>query len=217
MGAALSPGPRLASIAAALASAGVLVLAGAASLIPGLLTDPDCALGAAAPSETARSIPAEYLTLYQRAGSAYAVPWPILAAIGAIESDHGRSRQPGVRTGVNAFGCCAGPMQFNLRNGPPSTWQTYRVDGNADGDTDPYDPADAIASAANYLRALLGHSRGDPASAVYGYNHDDGYVADVLARARTFSTTPEAALAAPALAAPCADAGPGAHNRPAPR
>ena len=55
-------------------------------------------------------------------------------------------------------------MQFNLRNGPPSTWQTYRVDGDHDGDTDPYDPADAIASAARYLRALLDGARGDIAA-----------------------------------------------------
>ena len=38
-------------------------------------------------------------------------------------SDHGRSTAPGVQSGVNAYGCCAGPMQFNLRDGPPSTWQ----------------------------------------------------------------------------------------------
>ena len=96
----------------------------------------------------------------------------MLAAIGAIESDHGRSRAPGVQSGVNAFGCCAGPMQFNLRNGPPSTWQSYRVDGDRDGDTDPYDPADAIASAGRYLRALLERRRRRHRRApCYGYNH----------------------------------------------
>ena len=77
-----------------------------------------------------RKLPTDYLSLYQSAGAAYAVPWTVLAAIGAIESDHGRSSAPGVQSGVNTFGCCAGPMQFNVRNGPPSTVQTYRVDGN---------------------------------------------------------------------------------------
>ena len=71
-----------------------------------------------------------------------------MAGIGAIESDHGRSTAPGVHSGVNALGCCAGPMQFNVANGPPSTWQSYAVDGDRDGEKDPYDPADAIASAA---------------------------------------------------------------------
>ena len=44
------------------------------------------------------------------------------SAIGSIKTDHGRSRAPGVRSGVNRFGCCADPMQFNLRDGPLSTW-----------------------------------------------------------------------------------------------
>src|SRR3954452_16950112 len=197
MGALLSPGPRLAGLTAALASAGVLLLAGAASLIPALLTNP-CSADASQPSSSATStIPSTYLLLYQRAGAAYRVPWPVLAAIGAIETDPGRSRAPGVGSGVNAVGCCAGPMQFNLRNGPPSTWQSYRVDGDADGDTDPYDPADAIASAANYLRALLEQARGDVAAAIRGYNHSDAYVADVLARARAFSDDGQLAADAP--------------------
>ncbi len=121
----------------------------------------------ASPSTTAtRRIPAGYLALYQRAGTAYRVPWTVLAAIGAIESDHGRSQLPGVSSNVNAFGCCAGPMQFNIRNGPPSTWQAHRIDGDRDGDTNVYDPADAIASAANYVKALLEHTASvSPASA----------------------------------------------------
>ena len=76
------------------------------------------------------------------------MPWPVLAAIGSLESDHGRSRAPGVRAGVNRHGCCAGPMQFNLRDGPPSTWERYGNDDNHDGATDVYDPADAIPAAA---------------------------------------------------------------------
>ena len=127
----------------------------------------------------------------------------MLAAIGAVESDHGRSTAPGVQTGVNAFGCCAGPMQFNLTNGPPSTWQTYRVDGDGDGDRDPYDPADAIASAARYLRVLLDGARGDIARAVFGYNHSPAYVEDVLARARAYSERGELAVAPPATGEGC--------------
>jgi hypothetical protein len=99
------------------------------------------AAAAAAPSATPRSgIPSAYLTLYRQAGRQYAVPWPVLVAVGSLESNHGRSRAPGVRAGVNRHGCCAGPMQFNLRDGPPSTWQRYRVDGDHDGAKDVYDP-----------------------------------------------------------------------------
>ena len=138
------------------------------------------------------------MTLYQQAGAAYAVPWPVLAAIGAIESDHGRSTAPGVHSGVNAFGCCAGPMQFNLTNGPPSTWQTYARRRRPRRRQDPYDPADAIPSAARYLRVLLAGTHGDIARAVLGYNHSPAYVEDVLARARAYSARSEAALIAPA-------------------
>src|SRR3954469_17203093 len=95
----------------------------------------------AVPSGAAkRAVPANYLSLYRLAGRGSGVPWTVLAAIGSIETDHGRSRAPGVRSGVNRHGCCAGPMQFNLRDGPPSTWQGYRVDGNHDGATDLYNP-----------------------------------------------------------------------------
>jgi hypothetical protein len=91
-------------------------------------------------------------------------------------------------------------MQFNVRNGPPSTWQTCRADGDADGATDPYDPADGIASAARYLHALLDGAHGDVAAAVFGYNHSPAYVADVLARARAYSSDPAEAFTAAASA-----------------
>jgi membrane-bound lytic murein transglycosylase B len=85
------------------------------------------------------------------AGARYGIdPW-ILAGIGAVETDHGRSSAPGVRSGVNSFGCCAGPMQFSIR-GKPSTWDRYGRDGNHNGHT-PSEPADAIPAAARYLRA----------------------------------------------------------------
>ena len=196
MTAVLSPGSALARFIAVSLAGTVMVCVLAASLLPALGGCPRD--GEAAPSATAeRTIPPDYLALYAQAGAAYGVPWPLLAAIGAIESDHGRSTAPGVHSGVNAFGCCAGPMQFNLKNGPPSTWQTYRVDGDADGDLDPYDPADAIASAARYLRVLLDGTHGDLTRAVYGYNHSRAYVDDVLARARAYHADP--ALAASAV------------------
>jgi hypothetical protein len=101
-------------------------------------------------------IPASYLRLYRQAGARYRIPWPLLAAIGKLESDHGRSLAPGVRTGLNRAGCCAGPMQFNLTNGPPSTWDAYGRGGS------PYDPADAIPAAA---RKLCANGLAQPAAA----------------------------------------------------
>lgn len=130
------------------------------------------------PSVSARAdIPARYLTLYRKAGARYRVPWSVLAAIGKVESDHGRSRAPGTHSGVNRFGCCAGPMQFNIRNGPHSTWDRY-------GHGSPYRPEDAIPAAARMLRAN-GVLR-DLGRAVYSYNHSWAYVARVRATARRY-------------------------------
>ena len=214
MSGVIAPSSRAAAAVSALAVSAVFTLAAMTSLMPGLL-DGQCARPGAAPSEQASSsIPSDYLTLYRHAGRAYQVPWSVLAAIGAIESDHGRSTAPGVRSGVNAFGCCAGPMQFNLTNGPPSTWQTYRVDGDHDGDMSPYDPADAIHSAGRYLRVLLAGARGEIARAVYAYNHSSAYVTDVLQRARQYADAPDEAL--PAVpAALCAGGAGGAGETPA--
>jgi hypothetical protein len=135
-----------------------------------------------------REIPPAYLRLYVQAGERYGVdPW-ILAAIGWIETQHGRSTAPGVRAGVNAYGCCAGPMQFNVRNGPPSTSDAYGVDGNADGRVSPYDPADAIPAAARYLDQAGAPE--DYQAALYAYNHAGWYVADVLAKAAAYRGAP---------------------------
>jgi hypothetical protein len=140
--------------------------------------------GGYGPSATARAeIPAAYLRLYMQAGQRYGVdPW-VLAAIGWIETQHGRSRAPGVRSGVNAYGCCAGPMQFSLV-GSQSTWDRYGVDGNGDGRTSPYDPADAIPAAARYLRDSGAPE--DYRAALFAYNHAEWYVADVLAKAAVY-------------------------------
>src|SRR2546423_1821493 len=49
----------------------------------------------AASAEAIAGIPADYLALYQRAAGAYGIDWAILAAIGKIECDHGRSQSVG--------------------------------------------------------------------------------------------------------------------------
>jgi len=130
----------------------------------------------ATPSPVAlAAIPAAYLDLYQGAASVCpGLSWTVLAAIGAIESGHGRSSAPGVHAGAN-FAGAMGPMQFLA-----PTWAAYGVDGGGDGIRDPYDPADAIYGAANYLCA---NGAGDPArltGAIWDYNHADWYVVSVL-------------------------------------
>jgi hypothetical protein len=144
--------------------------------------------GASGPSPTARAeIPPVYLRLYMRAGQQYGIdPW-VLAGIGSVESDHGRSTAPGVRSGVNSYGCCAGPMQFSIV-GSPSTWSRYGVDGDGDGRRSVYDPADAIPAAARYL--VASGAPGDYRRALFAYNHAGWYVDEVLARAAEYRAAP---------------------------
>ena len=128
-------------------------------------------------------IPGELLAVYQQAAKETCdMPWGVLAAIGKVETDHGRSQLPGVHSGSN-FAGAQGPMQFM-----PPTWAAYGVDGNRDGVIDVYNQVDAIWGAANYLCA---NGAGDPArlrDAVWNYNHDWGYVDDVLRRADEYAT-----------------------------
>ena len=49
-------------------------------------------------------IPRSYLRLYCKAGARYRIRWSVLAAIGKVESNHGRVRLPGVRSGSNWAG-----------------------------------------------------------------------------------------------------------------
>jgi hypothetical protein len=135
-----SPGFSIAALPAALGRSAAPARPAAPAPPPG----PDVGASDAALAD----IPSGYLAHYVTAArTCPALRWQVLAAIGKVESDHGRSPAPGVRSGVNRAGCCAGPMQFNVRNGPPSTW-----DGWGDGDpAHVYDPAYAIPAAARKL------------------------------------------------------------------
>ena len=153
-------------------------------------------------------IPAGYLGHYLRAARACpALSWQVLAGIGKVETDHGRSSAPGVHTGINRFGCCAGPMQFNIRNGPPSTWDTYG-DGHP---THVYQPQYAIPAAAHKLcsDALANptHTTRDPCPTVTGtpaqhqalmaYNHACWYAHQVLVLAARYTQPHPTVLADP--------------------
>jgi hypothetical protein len=60
----------------------------------------------------------------------------------------------------------------------PSTWRRWGVDASGDGIADPYDPQDAIFSAARYLDAA--GARKNLRRAIFAYNHANWYVNEIL-------------------------------------
>lgn len=111
-------------------------------------------------------IPPELVPIYHAAGAKYHVPWAILAGINRVETDFGRDLS------VSSAGAI-GWMQFES-----ATWAAYGVDADGDGRADPYDPIDAIFSAANYLSA--NDAKTHPYQAIFQYNHSSDYVREVL-------------------------------------
>lgn len=97
----------------------------------------------------------------------------ILAAINKVETDFGRLNR------VTSYAGAVGWMQFM-----PATWDSYGIDGDGDGKDDPYNPRDAIHSAANYLSAA--GAPGEWYDAIWAYNHADWYVRDVLDKAACY-------------------------------
>jgi hypothetical protein len=141
----------------------------------------------APPSGAARAdIPTGYLLLYRNAAQRCpGLSWSVLAAIGKVESDHGRSRLPGVRSGWNTAGA-AGPMQFGIGTGRAgNAWARYGHDFDRDGRRSAYDLGDAIPAAA-YLCAAGAPRRLD--RAIYAYNHSWASVAKVKAIAARYQT-----------------------------
>jgi transglycosylase-like protein with SLT domain len=127
-------------------------------------------------------IPPFLLPIFQAAGTAYGVPWQVLAAINEVETDYGRDLS------VSSAGA-EGWMQFL-----PSEWAQYGVDANGDGFKDPYNPADAIFAAARYLHAAGGDT--NIKAAVFSYNHSQAYVESVMLRAQLLGGTPSELLGA---------------------
>jgi murein DD-endopeptidase MepM/ murein hydrolase activator NlpD len=116
--------------------------------------------------------PAFLIPIYKAAGKHYHVPWQILAAINAIETDYGRDLAVSPKGAI-------GWMQFM-----PATWSEYGVSG--DGQLgNPFDPHDAIFAAARLLA-----DNGAPLNirrALFAYNHALWYVDAVLWRAQTIT------------------------------
>jgi membrane-bound lytic murein transglycosylase B len=167
-----------------------VVTVAVATLIPAGATAAAGAAGGtsgAAPSGLA-AIPAAYLTWYKEAArTCRGLAWEVLAAIGTMESDNGRSTARGVRHGKNRKGA-EGPMQFE-----PATFAEYAVRADRSRKLSPYDPEDAIFSAARMLCSDGGGRARGLKGAIFAYNHARWYVRDVLALAARYKAA--AALA----------------------
>ncbi|MFI0448733.1 lytic transglycosylase domain-containing protein [Actinomadura sp. 6N118] len=128
-----------------------------------------------APADGGR--PGSYMDLYRQAATTCpGLSWTVLAAIGQVESDHGRNAG---RSSAGALG----PMQFM-----PATWKAYGVDGDRDGKADIMNPYDAVPGAAKYLCANGAGKGGKQLyRAIWHYNHADWYVQKVLALAKAYA------------------------------
>jgi cell wall-associated NlpC family hydrolase len=144
----------------------------------------------AADVQQVAGIPPEYLQLFQAAGARYGVPWTVLAGIGKVECDDGQDPDPAcTQEGAVNYAGAGGPMQFLA-----STWAEYGVSVNG-GPPDRWNAADAIFTAARYLKA-----NGAPQElqrAIFAYNHSQEYVETVLRWAASYEREAAALTAAP--------------------
>jgi membrane-bound lytic murein transglycosylase B len=166
-------------------------------------------------NSSTNSIPAAALAAYQRAESVINsadkscnLTWQLIAAIGRVESNHGRFggsaldddgiAQPGIygialdgtRNTSTIRDTDAGQFDndevYDRAVGPmqfiPSTWSVVGVDADGDGQRNPQDIDDAALATAVYLCSGdddLSTTAGQR-SAVYRYNHSQAYVDLVL-------------------------------------
>ena len=152
-------------------------------------------------SHVSEKAAAGFLPLYREAEGVYGVNWRLIASIHRQETAF--STAPSTYRGLNDFGCCAGPMQFNVTNGPVSTWEQYRRafrDGRRPAryphrtrsHPSIYDDFDAIMAAGSLLRdSGAGRSLDFGAwSAAYSYYGHDlfgvTYANQILARAEAW-------------------------------
>jgi hypothetical protein len=139
-----------------------------------------------------------FYPIYAIAQGTFGVNWLLLASIHRQESAF--STAPSTYHGLNFARCCGGPMQFNVTNGPVSTWQlvsdSYRYgrrpaayDHMTPTHPSIYDDFDSIMGAAHLLSADGAEFALDGAGwdAAYDYYGHDAtgvtYADEVLARA----------------------------------
>lgn len=139
-----------------------------------------------------------FYPIYATAQRTFGVNWLLIASIHRQESAF--STAPGIYQGLNFAGCCGGPMQFNVTNGPVTTWalvsDSYRY-GPRPASYDHmtvrhpsiYDDFDSIMAAAHLLSADGAGATldGTAWNAAYDYYGHDAtgvtYADQVLARA----------------------------------
>jgi membrane-bound lytic murein transglycosylase B len=174
-------------------------------------------------SASTNGIPAAALAAYQRAAQVIGtadpscrIEWPLVAAIGRVESDHGRYggnvlsaegvSRPGIygipldgsngtqRISDTDAGQYDNDRSFDRAVGPmqfiPSTWSVVGVDGDGDGKRNPQDIDDAALATAVYLCSGDEDlsTRAGQESAVFRYNHSDEYVDLVLSIMETYAS-----------------------------
>ncbi|MDQ4112878.1 MAG: lytic transglycosylase domain-containing protein [Actinomycetota bacterium] len=166
-------------------------------------------------------IPSAALAAYQRAATvinaadaACKIDWPLIAAIGRVESNHGRANDNRLSAeGVSTPGIYGVPLNgkgnvsqitdtdggqydgdtsYDRAVGPmqfiPSTWAMVGVDADGDGKRNPQDINDAALASAVYLCSGnddLSTDQGARA-AVFRYNHSQSYVTTVLGVAEAY-------------------------------
>ncbi|MCW2828948.1 MAG: Transglycosylase protein [Marmoricola sp.] len=193
--------------------------------VPGVIAPavPEGSADSVVAGASSNGIPTPALAAYQRgaqiidaADKSCNLPWELIAAIGRVESDHGRYggntltedgvSTPGIygialngKNGTQAITDTDGGQLdqdtvFDRAVGPmqfiPSTWQVVKVDADGDGKRDPQDMDDAALATAVYLCSgsdNLSTRKGQEAS-VYRYNHSQDYVNLVLRLMESYSS-----------------------------
>jgi hypothetical protein len=185
------------------------------------LVDPDWA----AVTAVSTGIPERALRAYAGAAIIKAntmtrckLSWNTLAAIGAVESDHGRhdgsavgddgtvspaiygipldgvitaeipDSDAGEIDGDATIDRAVGPMQLI-----PQTWRNWHTDGNADGVEDPQNLDDSVMAAANYLCRASSALDTEPGwrEAVLAYNGSETYLTNVALTAVNYAKAVE--------------------------
>jgi hypothetical protein len=115
-----------------------------------------------------------------------------IAAIHYVESDWGQSPLPGVAPGTHNYMGAEGPGQFL-----ESSWTSYGVDADGDGQKDAYSIPDSVFATARLLHA--DGAPGDWRGAIFDYNHAWWYVDEVLRKAQSLHLEATCTLASSAL------------------
>src|SRR4051812_44816907 len=193
--------------------------------VPGVIAPavPEGSADSVVSGASSNGIPAPALSAYQRgaqiidsADKSCNIPWELIAAIGRVESDHGRYggntltengvSKPGIYgielNGKNGTAAIADTDGGQLDKDPvydravgamqfiPSTWQVVKVDADGDDQRNPQDIDDASLATAVYLcsgKDNLSNRTGQEA-AIYRYNHSQDYVNLVLRIMEAYSS-----------------------------